>query len=103
MLTRSLGRALKVHVPTLGLKLGDCGNRTFEYPALDRPFSPTLPVASLYKFGVEDGLNISIPSGSFNESNQIETLSLLKIENKKEIPLEGTTKKPERSPSLPTV
>ena len=62
MLTRSLVLALKVHVPALALKLGDCGTKTLAYPGV-----PMFPLEASYKLGVEEALKISFPLGSVNE------------------------------------
>ena len=62
MLTRSLVLALKVHVPALALKLGDCGTKTLAYPGV-----PMFPLEASYK--LEEALKISIPSGSINQRN----------------------------------
>ena len=63
---------------------------------------PELPLASRYKFGVEEELKISVPSGSVKDLKTTELLLSRKMDSKKEIPLSGITKEPER-PSLPAV
>ena len=63
---------------------------------------PELPLASRYKFVVEEELRISVPSGSIKDLNTTELLLSRKIDSKNEIPFSGITKEPER-PSLPAV
>ena len=63
---------------------------------------PELPLASRYKFGVDEELRISVPSGSVNDLNQTELLLSRKMDSKNEIPLSGITNDPE-NPSLPAV
>ena len=63
---------------------------------------PELPLASKYKFGVDEELKISVPSGSVNDLKATELLLSRKMDSKNEIPLSGITKEPER-PSLPAV
>ena len=63
---------------------------------------PELPLASRYKFGVDEELRISVPSGSVNDLNTTELLLSRKMDIKNEIPFSGITKEPER-PSLPAV
>ena len=63
---------------------------------------PELPLASRYKFGIEEELKISVPSGSVKDLKATELLLSRKMDSKKEIQLSGITKEPER-PSLPAV
>ena len=63
---------------------------------------PELPLASRYKFGVDEELRTSVPSGSVNDLNTTELLLSRKMDSKNEIPFSGITKEPER-PSLPAV
>ena len=63
---------------------------------------PELPLASRYKFGVDEELRTSDPSGSVNDLNTTELLLSRKMDSKNEIPFPGITKEPER-PSLPAV
>jgi len=63
---------------------------------------PELPLASRYKFGVDEELRISVPSGSVSDLNTTELLLSRKMDSKNEIPFSGITKEPER-PSLPDV
>ena len=61
---------------------------------------PELPLASKYKFGVDEELKISVPSGSVNDLKATELLLSRKMDSKNEIPFSGITKEPDR-PSLP--
>jgi len=63
---------------------------------------PELPLASRYKFGVDEELRISVPSGSVNDLKATGLLLSRKMDSKNEIPFPGITKEPER-PSLPAV
>ena len=63
---------------------------------------PELPLASRYKFGVDEELRISVPSGSVNDLNTTELLLSRKMDSKNDIPFSGITKEPERPP-LPAV
>ena len=63
---------------------------------------PELPLASRYKFGVDEELRTSVQSGSVNDLNTTELLLSRKMDSKNEIPFSGITKEPER-PSLPAV
>jgi len=63
---------------------------------------PELPLASRYKFGVDEELRISVPSGSVNDLNTTELLLSRKMDSKNEILFSGITNEPEK-PLLPVV